>query len=605
MSTEPESTPALRDRVQELVLVLLVLAAFSSALGGGFVWDDDRYVTHNPLLTEEDGFFRIWFSRDHPSQYFPLVYSSFWVERRLFGLDPFGYHLNNILLHATNALLLLFLLRRMGLAGAWIGAVLFAVHPVQVESVAWITERKNLLSLLLSLLSLHAFWSSLSGGTWSRRAYGASILLFVLALLAKTTACTLPAALVILCWIRRRRLESRMWVAVAPYVLLGLAMGLFTVWWEHDKQGLHPDAGLLTLLDRVLLACRAVFFYLEKIVWPFSLSFSYPRFTIDATSPVQWIPPAALFLLVVAGILFRKRIPGEVGAALLFFVATLSPLLGLISLYTFYYTFVADHYQYMACIGPLALAGGLLARLIARRARAGATLAFLWIACLAVLTFHQCRIYATPEALWSDTLDKNPASWLAHTNLGTLRQAEGRIAEATHHFREARRLNPDAYRTWFNLGSALQLGGDLDEAVRCFREALRLRPEAPDVHGNLGLALHARGQTEEGLGHLRRAVELAPEQAEFRLNLGTALRLSGRLEAARRQHEEAVRLAPRLVAARAALAQTLAAAGKGDEAARIAGEAATLAEKAGDRDQALRLRELAASYAKKVRVEGE
>src|SRR5882762_4152386 len=340
-----------------LVLAAVTIFAYRPAWNGGFLWDDDVYITNNELLTAPDGLRRIWFSLDSPSQYFPLVYTTFRIEHGLWGLNSAGYPWVNLVLHVANALLVWCLLARLRVPGAWLAGAIFALHPVQAESVAWITERKNVLMgffFLLTLLAWTAFVDERTKRPW--RVYGLALVLYGLALSAKSTACTLPAALLLILWLQNKQINWRRIFQIIPFFLLGLGMGLITIWWERYHQGTRGTLFALGPIERILIASRAIWFYLGKLLWPSTLTFIYPRWTISPTHLLDYV-----WLLTAVGlcaaIYFARRYVGRgVEVAAVFFVATLSPVLGLIMLYTFRYTFVADHYQYLACIGPTALA---------------------------------------------------------------------------------------------------------------------------------------------------------------------------------------------------------------------------------------------------------
>ena len=254
-------------RIRPFVLVSLLIGstafAYSGVWNGGFVWDDDDYVTRNPLLTESNGWGKIWFSLEAPSQYFPLVYTVFRLERNLWDFHPAGYHWVNIVLHIANALLVWLVLVRLKVPGAFLAALIFALHPVQVESVAWITELKNVLMAFFFLLTLLA-WTAFADEQGKRRwwFYMAAIILYGLALSAKTTACTLPAALLLILWLQRRPITKQRGWQIAPFVLLGVAMGLVTVWWERYHQGTRGEFFDLGPIERLLVAGHAVWFYL-------------------------------------------------------------------------------------------------------------------------------------------------------------------------------------------------------------------------------------------------------------------------------------------------------------------------------------------------------
>ncbi|MCP5060013.1 MAG: glycosyltransferase family 39 protein [bacterium] len=286
-----DERPLLRVGLFALLLVGMTVAAYAPALEAGFVWDDDDYVTANPLLPAADGLWRIWFTMDAPSQYVPVVYSALRLQYTFFGLEPFGYHLVNVLLQAVNALLVWGLLARLKLPGAWFAAAIFAVHPVHVESVAWVTELKNLLSLLFSLMTLWVWVRFLESGEPTRsKLYGLSLLLYIPALLSKATACTLPAALLLLVWLRDEPIDRRRIGQIAGFVLLGIAMGLTTMYWETVHVGTEGERFSLSPLEALLVASRGCWFYLGKLAWPTSLAFSYPKFEIDPSDTAGWSP---------------------------------------------------------------------------------------------------------------------------------------------------------------------------------------------------------------------------------------------------------------------------------------------------------------------------
>src|SRR6266487_2081695 len=381
-----------------LLLASVTILAYRPAWHGGYLWDDDAYVTNNELLTAPDGLRRIWFSFESPSQYFPLVYTTFRIERALWGLTPAGYHVVNVLLHVANALLVWRLLARLRVPGAWLAGAIFALHPVQVESVAWITERKNVSMGFFFLLTLLAWVEFLHRRTTRRWGlYLLALVLYALALLSKTTACTLPAALLLILWLQKKPITKGRLVQVVPFVMLGIAMGLLTVWWERYHQGTRGPLFALGPIERILIASRAVWFYLGKLFWPSNLTFIYPRWTVTPSSPFDYLPLLGIAGLCSAICLTRRYFGRGVEVAMLFFAATLSPVIGFIMLYTFRYTFVADHYQYLASIGPIALASAGVATLAtafkeSRHFIFGAGICIL--VALAMLTWRQSTMYA-------------------------------------------------------------------------------------------------------------------------------------------------------------------------------------------------------------------
>jgi len=532
-----------------LLLVAATLLAYQPVWHAGFIWDDDVYVTGNPLLTAPDGLRRIWFSLDSPSQYFPLTYTTFRIERTLWGLNAAGYHWINILLHAANVLLVWRLLRRLSVPGAWLGAAIFALHPVQVESVAWITEQKNILSLFFILLTLLAwieFVDERPKRTW--RFYLLALIFYALALFSKTTACTLPAALLLVLWLKRRPINWSRLAQIVPFLMMGAGMGLVTVLWERYHQGAQGKFFSLGLLERLLVAGHAIWFYAGKLLWPVNLTFSYPRWILNPADPVAYGWLVAVVGLGVA-IYFARRFTGRsVEVAALFYVTTLSPLLGFIMLYTFRYSFVADHYQYTASIGPIALAGAGIVKVIGyfeKRTRflrpvfCGALLLTL-----GVLTWRQSATYVNAETLWRTTLIRNPDCWMGYNNLGLVLAREGKFDQAISYWQKSLEIEPENAEAYKNLGLVSAQRGEMDGAISLWQKSLEIEPDDADIHYNIGVAYFIKGQTDKAIVHFQKALEIQPNLALAHNNLGLALFKKGWIDKAIVHYRKALEIQP-------------------------------------------------------------
>ncbi len=540
-----------------LLLVVAVLIAYLPALQGGYIWDDNRYVTENPVLPRPDGLAAIWTDPGATIQYYPMVFTTFWLEYRLWGLNPLGYHATNILLHALSALLLWAILRRLAVPGAWLAAALFALHPVHVESVAWVTERKNVLSGLFYLAALLT-WLRVAppapspGRRWGGRRWGAyalTLLLFLLALFSKTVTCSLPAVLLLILWWRRDRLPGREALLTVPMFIMGIGMGSVTMWMERTSVGCEGPDWAFTLAERILIAGRAVWFYLGKLLIPHELVFNYPRWTIDSAAAWQYLFPLAVLITIAALYALRRRVGKGPLVAYLFFCGSLFPALGFVNTYPMRYSFVADHFQYLASIGPLTLAAALITLSLSHRTRPAARriglgAQALVLVVLGLLTWQQGKIYADRETIWRDTLSKNPESFLAHCNLGGLLLDRGDAAAAQAHLIEAVRLKPDFHEAHASLGRALVDQDRVEEGIRHYREAVRLKPAMAWAHQSLGSALLKLGRTEEALASHRRAVLLDPDFFAARFNLASALAARGELEEAIAHFRIAVALEP-------------------------------------------------------------
>jgi tetratricopeptide (TPR) repeat protein len=561
------------------LLVLMTWAAYLPALAGDFVFDDRLYLTEDGRMDSLGGLGRIWTEVAGPEyrhQYYPLTTSAFWVQHQLWGDQPVGYHLVNVLLHALNAVLLWRLLLKVGLPAAWLAAAVFALHPVHVQSVAWISELKNVLSTAFFLSSMHLFVRYLgvagSGlcGRWTTYALG--LALFVCALLSKTATCLLPVALLLMVWWKHGRIDRRSLLALAPLVVVGAAFVLMTVSLESHYRA-HGPAYALSWVERGLVAGRALWFYAGKLVWPTDLVLIYPRWTIDAGTWWQYLYPVAAVAAVSALWCLRGRIGRGPLAAVIFFIAAVAPL-SFVNVAFTRYSYVADHWQYWASMGLIALAvagaasvcGGWQ-QVAARRWAVGATAAIL-VGALSGLTWQRAAVFRSSTALWQDTVSKNPGSRAARYSLGVALQMEGQIEEAIRQYGAALQIDPGDPLSHNNMGIALRAQGRLEEAVEHYEAAIGIAPGFAKARTNLGDALQAQGRVEEAILQYEAALRARPDFAGAHYNLGVALRSVGRIEEAIRHYETVLLLAPNAVDARVNLGEALQEQGRLEEAIR-------------------------------------
>ncbi len=589
-------------------LVLAIVAAYAVSLRGNFLWDDDLHITANPTIIGPLGLKEIWTSAR--ANYFPLVLTNFWVQHALWDLNPLGYRIVTLAFHAAAALLLWRVLLQLRVPGAWLGAALWALHPVQVESVAWICELKNTQSAVFFLAAIACYIRWLPSGEGSGRErvdvpplvsarghlfYYATLAFAVCAILSKPSTVMLPIALGLCGWWMRGRLEWRDALRLAPFFALSAIAAGWTIWEQKFHSGAIGPEWSQTLPERFAIAGRAVWFYLGKLIWPEPLIFIYPRWELGGAGVFAYI---GIIAAACGGgyLLWRSR-DGRLRPLLFasaYFVALLFPVLGFFSVYFFRYSFVGDHFQYLASMAPLALAGAAIARVFSPRigSLAGAAL----LVALGLATARQSRIYLNNEALWRNTVAENPNAIMAWLNLAdTLAQAE-RHDEAIATFRHALTLQPDDPYGWNDLGCELTLVGRPAEGVAHLERSLALKPDHPETLNNLGRALAALGRSDDAIAHYRRALQLDPaytsalnnlgaELAETgrpaealevfetarRLkannvatldNLGNALRALGRFDEAIARHQEALRLNPKFPEAHVNLARSLVAAGR-------------------------------------------
>ena len=567
------------DVLPALALLAATLIAYWPALHGALLWDDIGHVT-KPELQSLNGLWRIWFDLGATQQYYPLLHTAFWIEHRIWGDHVLGYHLINVTWHVTSAVLVAVLMRRWRLPGAWLAAGLFALHPVHVESVAWISEQKNTLSTMCYLLAALAYVRF--DQRRSVRAYVWASLLFVCALASKTTTATLPAVLLVVVWWRNGTLSWHRDVRpLVPWFVVGVAAGIFTAWVEHTFIGASGNGFDLGAIGRVLMAGRAIWFYLLSLFWPFGLMFTYPRWVIDVASPWQYVPPIAA-LAVVAVLWMRRDVRRAPLAGALVFFGTLVPVLGVVNVYPFLFSYVADHFQYVASLGvivPVAC-GTTLVATSRVGTRTAAVLGIVIVSALGILTWRQSRMYRDVETLYRETIARNPSSWMAHGNLGIeLAKQPATLGEAITHFEAAIRIRPEYVEGHRNLALAYWNAKRLDDAIREYQTALRIQPAYGADHMNLGRLLAARPgrETEAGMhletavrldpslelayyalgdlsaathpdatvAYYRAAVRLKPDHAEAHLNLANVLGAqAGRLDEAVAEYREAIRVRP-------------------------------------------------------------
>jgi Tfp pilus assembly protein PilF len=537
---QPATLPAWR---LGALLALATILAYLPVWHAGFVWDDSVLLTANSLIKSPHGWHQFWFTTQTPD-YLPLMSSVFWVEWRLWGMNAVGYHVVNVLLHAANALLLWHLLARLKIPGAWLAAAIFALHPVNVATVAWISELKNTLSFFFFALSL--LWYLKFDDAGRRRCYWLSLGAFALALLSKTAVVPLPFVLLGLAWWRRGRVTWADFRRTLPFFAAAFVLGLVTVWFQYHQAIGTDIVRTDSFWPRLAGAGWAVWFYLGKVFWPLNLIFVYPRWNIDATNPLSFVPGLLLACVFVACWWQRRRWGRTALFALGYFVVMLLPVLGFLNIYFMRYSLVADHWQYFAIPGSLALVAAALTVAWKSRCqsnpRLGMALGGALLLTLGALTWKQAGIYADEKTLWQDTLAKNPGCGMAHYNLGVALLTKDRTDEAISQFQEALRLKPDYADAHNNLGILFLNQGQTDEAAGQFQETIRLKPDNAEAHGNLGVVLTKQGHTDEAIREYQEAIRLQPDNAGTHSNLGFLLDQQGRTNEAIAQLQEAIRL---------------------------------------------------------------
>jgi len=556
------------------ILVGAVILVYTPVWYAGFIWDDDIHLTANPYIVGPLGMLDIWTSSLW--QPFALVISAFRVEHALWGLAPLPYHLVNVAEQATCGVLLWQVLRNLQIPGAWLGAALWVLHPVQVESVAWISEMKNTQSGLFYLLTILCFLRWLKTKDLGRQDglgwnYAWALLFAALAMTSKSSTMVLPIVLVLCAWWMEGRWHWRQLVWVAPLFLISVLACTVTLWPPTpDPSAMVDHRWDRTWPEKVAATGDVIWFYLGKLLWPHPLITIYPRWQIDASQWVSYLPLLAVFIAIFGLWLKRETWSRPWFFAFAYFLVVLSPFLGLIDQSFWRYSFVEDHLQYLAGMGPLALAGAGLVRIadfvIPGRLWLQSTLGAGVLLILGLLSWQRTWAYESEETLWTNTLARNPNCWMGHNNLGNILFQKGQVDEAMAQYQEALEINPNLAVAHNNLGGALFQKGNLEEAMAQFQKALEINPNYADAYKNLGNALFQKGQVNDAMTQYLKALEINPNYADVHNNLGHALFMKGQVDEALAQFQKALEIDPNYADAHNSLGIALSKKGRLDDA---------------------------------------
>ncbi|MGB9476140.1 MAG: tetratricopeptide repeat protein [Candidatus Udaeobacter sp.] len=600
-----------------LLLIALVCVAYARVLNAGFIWDDESHLTQNPCIIGPLGLKEIWTTAR--AVYYPLVLTTFWALHKVVGLTPWPYHLVNVLLHAASAVLLWQILWQLEVRGAWLGAALWALHPVMVQSVAWVTELKNTQSCLFYLLSIFCFlkWNHTSqivqvsqeqnavnqreaastnprqrAGDPSSMLFALSLCFFILATLSKPSVVMLPVVLALCVWWRGGRINRGNVAALVPFALVSAIASVWTIFEQKFHAGAIGAEWAQSWPDRLIIAGRAIWFYLGKLAWPHSLVFIYPRWDIDSSQLSAYLPLFAALAALLVLWWFSRKWGRAVFFAAAYYVVSLFPVLGFFDIFFFRYSFVSDHFQYLASMGPLALGGAAIVTAIGHFGETPSRLvshtdalqfsnniavvrsksflvpatAGIFLLLLLFLTWRQTATYHDLVSLYTATLRKNPGCWMAHYNLGIALNERGKTDEAIAHYQEAIKLRPSYAEAHYNLGRLLAEKGQLNDAVTHYERALEIDPADAEARNNFGVTLFGIGRVDEAITHYEEALKIRPDYAEASCNLANALLSKGDLDGAIARYSKCLALSPNQAEAQYNLASALLRRGQTDEA---------------------------------------
>ena len=540
-----------RDLFATLVLGLLVAVSYFPATRAGFVWDD-FIVTTLEAIQSWGGVWDMWFAprdafvQDKYSEghYWPLLYTTFWLEHKLWGLAPVGYHVVNVVLHFVNTVMLGRLLLRLAVPGAWLAAAVFAVHPLHAEAVTWVIARKDLLSTLFYLAAVMSWLRFVESPRAGR--YVLTLALFVAGMLCKSIVITLPAALLIWHWWKQGRVSTSDVSRLLPFFLVGLVFAIADTSFYASIEQVSFD---YSWVERILIATHSLCFYVGKLLWPVDLAVIYPHWDVDAANPLAWLYPAAVTGVVAALWFLRHRVGRGPLACILFFTVTLSPVLGFIDYGYMQFSFVADRYQYLAGAGIIvllsaaAVAGANKLGGLPKKGLAGSAPVVLLL--LGAATWNHASIYKDHTTFFGHIISHNPQARGMHLNYSLELYRRGRLEEslvaarvaveqtpdshrahkragltfyklkrfneAEKHIRRALEIGPRDAKMLVKLGESLKHQGRLTEALEAYREVIGTEPGFASGHVGHGLILLALDRREEGVASIKRALALKPD----------------------------------------------------------------------------------------------
>jgi tetratricopeptide (TPR) repeat protein len=539
-----------------VLIAALCVVAYRPSLSGGFLIDDDILLTRNALVHADDGLWRFWFTNE-AIDYWPVSNSSFWLEWRLWKLNSEGYRATNLILHGAISLLLWRILSLLGIPGAFLGALLFAVHPVNAESVAWISQRKTLLAMLFAQLATLAYLKSerLDSSAadarpgWISPWYGLSLLAFALALLSKISMAVLPVLLALcLAWVRP--LRRRDVVRLIPFGLLAAGLGVLNVWVRAGDPYIPGRQG--GVVDAALRATATGWFYLGKALFPIHLAFMYPHPSIDPQHWHSWLPLLAAVAVTVVLVRYRRAGTRPLLFAWAYYWVALLPALGFTET-----PYVEDHYQHLALCGVTAIAAAGWSALRAHATRTRwivDAVAVATVAALVLFTERHATQFRDNVVLMRAAVDAYPQSPIAQRNLAFVLLEAGQPEAGIPHLEEALRLDPDSVEARKTLAVSLARIGELGRAIELLEAAVRLRPDDAEALGNLGAFLRGAGRPAESIPYFERSLRLDPRSARTHCNFGKALFETGQVTRAIAQFQEATRLDPASAEAKRLLA---------------------------------------------------
>ena len=591
-----------------VAILLLALVAYWPLHTAGYIWDDGGWLVHNHFVHHWRGLWNIWFNPHDSIQYYPMVFTAFNIQWHIWGGNAFGYHLLNIIMQAVDAIFLWRILKALNLRSAWIAAAIWAIHLVQVETVGWVVEQKSLLSALFLFPAILA-WTGfadlqgnrvadtpfLTGRQW--RVYALATLLFILALCSKTDACIVPVVLLfVLVW-KRGTIKTRDVLLLVPWMIFGFLAALMTIHIEHGQAGAKGHGFQFTIAQHLIIAGKDLWFYPFKLFWPWPMMAVYPRWHISHVAAWEWIFPITAFAIPLVLLAISNKIGRGAFVAVCVYGLMISPLLGFIAFYTEMYTFVADHYQYLACIGIIVLATEVAAGIFSRLGSVenaaeemvpptdgqktsvaavtdggigrwlGMAVSALVLLALGTMTWAQSEIYTPPLRVWTHNIKCNPDCWLAMERVGVHEYGKGHVSAALVLFQRANELSHgNNLIVNSNLGDVYRHLGQYAKAIPYYRRSLAVAARQPPIISHLVNCYEKVGNWRQAYVDLLHGVKLLPHSADLQTELAVMLAKAGHPKQAVSHFLVAIKYEPADTKALFGLAESLAGLGQRQKA---------------------------------------
>ncbi len=531
-----------RTALQVAILAVFVIWIYLPTLNGAFIWDDIFLITNWAVQSESlGGLASIWIEPEG-IDYFPITYTALWMQWIAFGNNTFGYHVVNVLLHLSSCFLLWILLTRLKLPGAWLSALIFGIHPVCVESVAWISEIKNTLSLPFFLLTCF-FWikhDDLKNDSRMSRYYIFSLVMFIVAMLAKPSVVATPFLALIYEWWKRGKVSLLGLYRTIPLFLIAFVIGLITLSFQWERAIGDYILPIEGVASRFAVAGMAIVFYFFKVIWPMNLMPMYPQWSIKPLQFWQLLPWAGILAFGTLMWMNRSGWGRHAIFAAGFFLTMLLPTLGFLDFAFMYISWVSDHFLYVPMIGLIAAvvaAGTVFFQIQKIPIKLGGTMcmSFLIIACTWI-SHSYANHWRNEEALWTYTLKKNDSAWQAHLALGGIELSKGKTVSALKHLERAGNLKPNDVRVQLGFANALLDNGKPQKAATVLEEIYKTHECNARLIGTLVVAWVQTGQNSKAIKASEKILAASPGNSAVRLELARALHNSGDIESAKKEY---------------------------------------------------------------------